>query len=270
MKTMVHAYRMIGAVCAIGAFHALGACSSDSSTSGDEDAGAEASTGGKHTGGAAGRAGSAGTAGRGGAGGASGAAGAAGATACTVAVATECDGAEDCPSGQHCCGEYNNGGYDKFGCYDSCAAAGDAGAGMGAPMMMGPILFELCHVGDTCEDSTAQCLTSPYLPSSLSRCLPSMLMGSTMGGTPDMSLGKAADKINCGEAVCGAGEECCVRQPLAPYCAPKGTTCGCTHTAGEGGGVPEGGTPDASVPIPDAAPPVTPTKDATPDAPSHD
>jgi hypothetical protein len=195
-----------------------------------------------------------------------------GATTCAMAVPTVCDGAEDCPAGQRCCGEYSGGGYDKFGCFDSCAATGAAGAAgaAGAPGMgaMGPILFEMCHAGDTCEDMTAMCLTSPYLPSSLPRCLPMMLMGSTMGGPPDMSLGKGAGKINCGEAVCGAGEECCVRQPLAPYCAPKGSACSCTFTTPEAGTpVPEGGKPDSGIPEAGTG---TPTKDAAPDAPAHD
>jgi hypothetical protein len=160
-----------------------------------------------------------------------------------MAVATECDGPEDCASGQHCCGEYNMSGYDKFKCMASCAAT-DAGAGAG--LGMGPILFELCHPGDTCEDSTAMCLTSPYLPASLSRCLPSMLMGQTSGNPPDTSLGKGAHQLNCGKSVCGSDEECCVRQPLEPYCAPKGTACACTHEA-----APDAGTKDSGAPVKD-------------------
>jgi hypothetical protein len=153
-------------------------------------------------------------------------------------------------------------GYNKFGCADTCGA----GQG-GAPNAMAPLVFELCHAGDTCEDSTAQCLTSPFLPASLSRCLPMQLMGMAMGGPPNTSLGKGAERINCGDAVCGAGEQCCVREPLVPYCAPAGTTCKCDYVPPEGG-VPEAGVPDSSVPVPDAAPPST--KDASTDAPSGD
>jgi hypothetical protein len=147
-------------------------------------------------------------------------------------------------------------GYDKFSCMPSCGP-GDAGAAAGGlGMGMGPILFELCHAGQTCEDSTAMCLTSPYLPSSLSRCLPSMLMGQTSGNPPDASLGKGAHELNCGSAVCGSEEQCCVRQPLEPYCAPKGAKCACDYTpptsadggTKDGGAGKDGGVPDAQVP----------------------
>jgi hypothetical protein len=172
---------------------------------------------------------------------------------CILAGPTVWEGPEDCPSGQHCCGEYNGGGYDKFNCMPSCAPS-DAGAAAG--FGMGAILFELCHPGDTCQDSTAMCLTSPYLPGSLSRCLPSMLMGQTSGNPPDTSLGKGAHEVNCGNAVCGADEECCVRQPLEPYCAPKGTACACDHVTSMDAGTKDsgvsvkdgGGVPDAKAP----------------------
>jgi hypothetical protein len=225
---------------------ALNGCSSDSTAKGggDSGAGGAKSTGGrKSTGGGTSAGGKSGGTASGGAGGTA-AGGLGGATTCTSAVETACDGPEDCPSGQRCCGEYNQGGYDKFGCYASCSAPGGAGgaggAGGMAAMTMGPILFELCHPGDTCEDSTAQCLTSSYLPNSLSRCLPSMLVGVAMGSPPDASLGQGKNQVNCGTDVCGSTQKCCVRQPLGAYCAPKSDTCVCNPK------MPEGGTPDAA------------------------
>jgi hypothetical protein len=128
---------------------------------------------------------------------------------------------------------------------------------------MAPLVFELCHAGDTCEDSTAQCLTSAYLPTSLNRCLPASLMGMATGNPPDTSLGKDPKSVNCGSAVCGASEQCCLRQPLEPYCAPKGATCTCDHQPGSvtEAGAPEAGVPDARPSTPDATP-------STPDASS--
>lgn len=248
--TVNYSYRLLALACALGTLHLVGACSSDQAApAGDGGPEASTGTGGKHTGGAAGRP----STGGGTAGGAGGAAGAAGTSACTLAVATTCDGAEDCPSGKKCCGEYSmTNGYDKFGCYDSCAPEGGTAGGM--PNPMGALVFELCHAGDTCEDATAMCLTSPYLPASLSRCLPSGVMSSGM--PPNASLGKDPNAVNCGSAVCGAGEQCCIRQPLEPYCAPKGTTCTCDHTGGAAeAGAPEAGAPDASTPPAEAAPP---------------
>jgi len=216
----------------------LVACASDNGIStgdGGEDSG-HMSTGGKHTG-TGGRTSTGGSTANGGN---SGTGGTTAGGMCALAVPTECDGPEDCPSGQHCCGEYNM-GYDKFSCMPSClAGAAGAGGAAGAPGM-GPILFELCHPGDTCEDSTAMCLTSPYLPGSLSRCLGSMFMAQTSGNPPDKSLGNGAHELNCGSAVCGSDEECCIRQPLAPYCAPKGTKCACDFTPSTDGGTKDGG-----------------------------
>lgn len=245
-----YSHTLLGLVCALAAPLALAACASDNGPSG-ADAGEDSgpSTGGK-SGGTGGHAGSGGSAGKTAAGGSAGNGGSAGSSMCTVTAGTECDGPEDCPTGQHCCGEYNgSGAYDRFSCMASCTA--DAGAGLGG----GPLLFELCHGGDTCEDSTAMCLTSPYLPMSLSRCLPAMLVGQTMGAPPDASLGKAAHAVNCGSAVCGSGEECCVRQPLAPYCAPKGTACSCDHVAAPDAGTNEGGVTVKDGGVPDATAP---------------
>jgi hypothetical protein len=231
---------------------AFAACASDNGPAGP-DGGEDSGTGGKKmgTGGRTSTGGSSGSAAKGGT---SGGGGAAGSGMCTMAVATECDGAEDCPSGQQCCGEYN-GGYDKFSCKPSCAPS-DAGAAAGLGMTF---LFQLCHAGDTCEDSTAMCLTSPYLPMSFSRCLPAMLQGQTSGNPPDTSLGKGAHEVNCGSAVCGSDEECCIRQPLEPYCAPKGTTCSCDYKApadaGMKGGKDAGGASSKDGGVPDAQAP---------------
>jgi hypothetical protein len=141
-------------------------------------------------------------------------------------------------------------GYQQIGCFPSCTAlAGDGGFVMGAALW-----FELCHPTDTCEDSTATCLTSQYLPGSLSRCLPASLAGMAMGNPPDATLKDDKNAVNCGSTVCGADEQCCIRQPLAPYCAPKSATCACTApeggTPGAGGHGPDGGhgRPDSSVP----------------------
>ena len=159
---------------------------------------------------------------------------------CT-AVATTCDGAEDCPTGQRCCGRVQGMQpairYVEFGCFASCAAAGEGGVpegGFGAPTWL-----ELCHAGETCENSMYQCQTSQYLPNSFARCfMPAD------AAAPDPGLGKAADAVNCGNAVCGSGEKCCIRQPLAPYCAPASETCECERTQPEGGGGSDSG-PDS-------------------------
>lgn len=237
-------------------------CSSDetpAAVTGDSGTGGKSGTGGRRaTGGSTTSTGAA-----------SGAGGGGGAATCTAALGTACDGAEDCPSGQHCCGRYQQ-RYTEIGCFASCTALqGDAG-----PMMGAPLWFELCHAGDTCEDTTATCLTSSFLPGSLSRCLPSSLMGMAMGSPPDATLGKVKNEVNCGTAVCGASEQCCIRMPLAPYCAPKSATCGCTEPDAGGGG--DGGNKDASTdgstPTTDGSTPTTdgaPARDAS-DAATQD
>ncbi|HEX7671299.1 MAG TPA: hypothetical protein VF395_17010, partial [Polyangiaceae bacterium] len=120
--------------------------------------------------------------------------------------------------------------------------------------------FDLCHPGDACEDPTATCLTSTYLPASLSRCY-------NTGNPPDTKLGKGKGEINCGGEVCGAGEKCCMRGvTLTPYCAPSGAACECTKPvpstdAGKTAPDAGGGTGGAHS-VPDAASPA--------DAASHD
>lgn len=158
---------------------------------------------------------------------------------CSFAVGTTCDGKEDCPAGQLCCGSVMVGmgmgtsgtHYTKFGCYDSCTALG----GDASPMAGGLLYYEVCNPADTCEDTTATCGTSQFLPDSLSRCLPANTMA--MNGTPDSTLNHNKNEINCGKSVCGATEQCCIRQPLDPYCAPKTATCECNAPgSGDGGG----------------------------------
>jgi hypothetical protein len=138
-------------------------------------------------------------------------------------------------------------------------------------MMGAPLWFELCHAGDTCEDTTATCLTSSFLPNSLSRCLPQQLVGMAMGSPPNATLGNNKDEVNCGSAVCGASEQCCIRMPLAPYCAPKSATCACTAPdagAGGDGGNQKDASTDGSTPTTDGSTPTTdgstPTTDGAP------
>jgi hypothetical protein len=75
------------------------------------------------------------------------------------------------------------------------------------------------------------------------------------GGPPAGSLKSDKDAVNCGTKVCGAAEQCCVRQPLEPYCAAKGATCDCagpttstTDAGKDGGGKHEDASTDASKP----------------------
>ena len=155
-------------------------------------------------------------------------------------LALPCDGPEDCPAGNHCCGTLGmdaTGGiaYSSVACLPSCGA-GDAGGaadagGMGGLGGLGGglgLMLELCHAGDTCEDSTTQCSSSMYLPAFIYRCY-------TMGtAVPATATGGAG--VHCGAATCGAGEECCLRAPGDPYCAPAGEACSCAGPAGADGG----------------------------------
>ena len=215
----------------------VGACGDD------DDEGTPTPDAGAGRGGGGGRGGSGGSSGRGG-----GTSDASDAGSCTVAVATACDGPEDCPTGQRCCGKWDE-EYVEFGCYASCIAqTGDSGAGPGG----GPLWFDMCHPGDACEDSTAMCLTSPYLPTSFSRCYDS-------GDPPNPALGNAANQVNCGTDVCTSGEKCCLRgSTLEPYCAPTSATCACDP--------PDPGT-DAGDAAPDTSQDAAPdSSDAAPDS----
>ena len=223
------------------------ACGSDDESS-PTDAGRDAASGSGGRGGSAGKGGAGGGTGAVGAGGSS---GAADSGSCELSVGLSCDGAEDCPAGQRCCGKWDN-EYMEFGCFASCLAQqGDAQPGPGG----GPLWLELCHAGDTCEDSTTECLTSDYLPSSLSRCF-------DQGMPPDPNLGRAAGQLNCGTDVCGSGEKCCLREPLdTPYCAPTSATCECNPSDADAG--PADGAPSTDGPPADASSDVS--ADADPD-----
>jgi hypothetical protein len=214
-------WSVIGIVSVMTGFSLLGACSSSESAKPSAAAEAGAGTGGKSGSGGKSTGGARSTAGSTSSGGA---AAVDAASTCTKAIDVTCDGPEDCPAGQRCCGKWDQ-AYQMFGCFDSCTAQQvDAGQAL---------WFDLCHPGDACEDSTATCLTSTYLTSSLSRCY-------TMGSPPDPKFGNGKGQVNCGTDVCGASEKCCMRGvTLAPYCAPSGATCECTapspKPAGAGG-----------------------------------
>ena len=137
---------------------------------------------------------------------------------CTRLFEVECDGAEDCSGDQKCCGHYD-GGYRKFTCADDCAAE---------QTEQGGTWSEACHPGDTCEtpDGGAaefMCLANlEFLPDYLFRCRDT-------GTEPTEAGSTAAGEINCGEAVCGAGEKCCISEPGVPACVPSGQACTCTN-----------------------------------------
>jgi hypothetical protein len=147
-----------------------------------------------------------------------------------VPLAVPCDGKEDCPSGNVCCGNLgmtaNGLGYTSIGCQPTCAAP-DSGASDGGLGGFGGLTLELCHAGDMCQDSTTMCGSSMYLPSFLYRCY-------TMGTAPPATA-TGGPGVHCGTATCGTTEQCCLREPMAPYCAPKGQACSCTASAADGG-----------------------------------
>ena len=148
---------------------------------------------------------------------------------CQSAEEIPCDGPEDCPTGKHCCTDLGGGGPTKTACYDSCVALlADASTTPGT-------WRELCHAGDTCEDSTFQCRTSQFLPSWLTRC-----NVSGMGNLAPTNLDTSANRVNCGAGICAAGQKCCAVQPASgqpiAYCADKSADCKC-HP-------PDGGTPE--------------------------
>jgi hypothetical protein len=163
---------------------------------------------------------------------------------CTELVPVVCDGPEDCPSNNQCCGLYSGGSYTQFACMPSCADAGAPGDAGGFALW-----FEMCHAGQMCK--TGMCLTSMYLPGFLYRCY-------TSGNPPDAGS-TGGPGVNCGSTTCAAGEECCLRQPHDPYCAPAGTQCACagvqTVDGGAEGGSEAGGAADAGSPDGDASAP---------------
>lgn len=137
--------------------------------------------------------------------------------ACTSIIDVRCDGSEDCPRGQMCCGHWA-GDYRDFTCQDDCAAL----------EAQGDIWSEICHPGQTCADPTYTCQANTnYLPDFLYRCRDS-------GTAPGDAGSTRRHEVNCGGAVCGDGEKCCVPAPTGdPYCAPVADDCRC-NAGGEG------------------------------------
>lgn len=136
---------------------------------------------------------------------------------CTRIVDVACDGAEDCP-GQKCCAVYQ-GGYRKFECADDCAVAD-----------MPPQVYssEACHPGEACSVAGYSCFQNlMILPDYLFRCRDT-------GDAPANTSGStAANEINCGDAVCGAGQKCCISVPGEAVCVPKARNCPCVPEGGE-------------------------------------
>jgi len=150
--------------------------------------------------------------------------------ACAGVADIPCDGPEDCPTGKHCCASLSGTvSPDKTGCYDSCVAL-EADTGGNS------FWRELCHAGDTCENTQFQCRASMALPAWLTRC-----NNSTMGNLAPTNLDSSAGHVNCGSGVCGAGQKCCYVPPAATgiaYCADKNAECKC-HAPDGGSGTPE-------------------------------
>lgn len=132
---------------------------------------------------------------------------------CERILEVRCDGAEDCSGGRMCCGHYDGAGYRIFRCATSCV---DREANTG------DVWSQACHPDDTCETNGFECRTNPgYLPNSLYRCRDSGYAPATAGST-------AAGEVNCGSAVCGASEKCCVSFPgLVSHCVPSEDPCRC-------------------------------------------
>ena len=132
---------------------------------------------------------------------------------CTRIVDVACDGAEDCP-GQKCCAVYQ-GGYRSFECADDCAAAD-------MPMVTGVYSSEACHPGESCSVDGYTCFENTMLlPAFLFRCRDT-------GTEPvDTSGSVQANEINCGAAVCGTGQKCCISVPGEATCQPKDKPCKC-------------------------------------------
>jgi hypothetical protein len=144
---------------------------------------------------------------------------------CERIVDIACDGSKDCPSGQSCCGHYA-GGYREFVCAADCMAEETAQGGTWS---------QICHPGDTCAVDGYECRgNTDFLPEWLYRCRDTGVDPGAPGNT-------AADAINCGDSVCGAGEKCCLSVPGDQgVCTPAGETCRCATSE-----VPDAGSEDA-------------------------
>jgi hypothetical protein len=140
---------------------------------------------------------------------------------CRQLIDVTCDGAEDCPSGEMCCGHYQ-GGYREFVCAPDCAAEQIAQGGEWS---------QICHPGDSCVNPSYECRqNTDFLPDYLYRCRDT-------GEAPRRTGSVAPGEVNCGDAVCGSGEKCCVSVlpgvPVSglPVCVPSDQTCSCTPQA---------------------------------------
>jgi hypothetical protein len=164
---------------------------------------------------------------------------------CESIVTAFCDGPEDCPGSQQCCGEFAGGGYGSFTCQDSCVELAATGE----------IWSEVCHPGQSCDQpvladggmpptmnplpdggvAAYECrMNTTYLPDFWFRCRDT-------GEEPPAAGSTAADEINCGESVCGAGEKCCYA--LSPgdaitdgvaHCVAADEPCTCNPAGGDG------------------------------------
>lgn len=161
---------------------------------------------------------------------------------CTGLLPVACDGPEDCAAGEYCCGEYAGGGYVELTCRESCSAmeaAPDGGMAVDTGVPTGGVWSEICHADQVCEVPNYTCMSNTdYLPAFLARCRDT-------GVDPPSSGSTAAGEINCGDAVCGSGEKCCISLPEGdPYCADLGDTCYCNAggtLGGDDGGSDDGG-----------------------------
>jgi hypothetical protein len=97
---------------------------------------------------------------------------------------------------------------------------------------------EICHPGDACAyagpadgGTPYECLQNTmFLPDYLFRCRDT-------GDAPvKTNLNTQAGKINCGDAVCGSGEKCCISNPGLPKCTPVDEPCRCTPGCPENDG----------------------------------
>jgi hypothetical protein len=150
---------------------------------------------------------------------------------CSLLVGAECDGDEDCSGGQVCCGDFNMGtiAYDAIKCQDTCDPLASQ--------------YKLCHEGEPCPTEGRVCEHSVIIPyDDYAVCKEPTGMADPVVG------GNAPGEINCGAAVCGSGEKCCLRvlidlsnglpdsgvaglaelrEVLDPYCAALEDDCQC-------------------------------------------
>jgi hypothetical protein len=169
---------------------------------------------------------------------------------CNRIIEAHCDGPEDCSGGQQCCGEFSGGGYASFTCQDNCVEL----------TAEGDVWSEICHPGQSCDPplpppdggmpptmntlpdggiAPYECrMNTTYLPGFWFRCRDT-------GEEPPSEAGStAANEINCGDGVCGAGEKCCYSlEPSAEitggvaHCVQADEPCTCQPQDSEDGGI---------------------------------